>query len=454
LLLMAAISLPLLARRRRILACLQGVVSYISGFEHIASVGVQGKFTRGNHLEILFRGDRILPAMLSLIRSAERTIRWQVMLFHPDEAGRQLAAALSDAARRGVMVHLSFDRSQTTDGPAFAPHPPHKKRRLRESMRNMIAELESAGAIVLDNRAGIGRKSTPASPAARRLWDDLSRRICISANHVDHRKLLIVDDELAIVGGANVGNQYLYHQPPNFELTMDQAAALRRRTGQPEAWQKWIDVAVQAQGPVVQQLANAFLLRWELLGGPSGPALRPAHPAGDRRAKVLSQRPGDVSLARGALSLIRDAQEEILISSPYTSYHPAMEALKKSAQAGVRVRLITPGEFNDVALSKRVFRSLTPGLLDAGVQVFENNRRMIHSKIMIVDRRWTSIGSLNLNYRSFVHDFELNLLIDGHDLAEEIATQVFETYFRDSEFLEIPYHLRLNPIERLIVPFS
>lgn len=452
--LIGTLTLVLITCPRRMLACVSGVISYLNGFRQLDVDGKAPEFVKGNRVKILFRGDRILPAMLSAIHAARRNLRWQVMLFNSDEAGRQLAAALAAAARRGVSVQLSFDRTQTTDGPPFALHPPGKRRELRQNMKRMLEELKSAGAVVLDNPAGIGRRATTRSQAARRLWDDLRDRICISANHADHRKIFIVDDEIAIVGGTNVGDQYLYHEPPDLELGMDQAAESRRAAGRPEAWRKWLDVAVQVRGPVVRDLAKEFSLRWSLLGGLSDPVPPTAKPCGNTPIQVLPQRPGDGHIAAKHLTLIGEAENEILVSSPYVSYDPILSALSRSAQRGVQVRLVTPGAYNDVELSRRIFRSLSSSLLKAGIEIFENNRRMIHSKIMVVDRRWVSIGSFNLNYRSSAHDFELNLLIDDKTVAQEMATEVFGTYFLDSQRLERPYRLRLNPVEQILVPFS
>lgn len=235
---------------------------------------------------------------------------------------------------------------------------------------------------------------------------------------------------------------------------MDLEAISSRESDLEEAWEKWLETAVLVEGLAVRQLVEEFNNRWEIIGGKTIPAESIPLESGQIGVQVLSQRPGNEEIAVSYMELIRGARESIFISSPYVSYEPALQLLMQAASRGVKVVFVFPGEFNDTPISTRIFRAYTRDLVPAGVQVYENNERMIHSKVMVVDNRWTTIGSFNLDHRSFNHDFEQNLVVDDSDFASEVIERIFEKYMSISTLLIAPYTRRLNLFERLILPFS
>ena len=440
--------------RRMASRCVCAIVGYIRGYPIDEDKIQLPSFTDYNDVTLLVNGNQILPTMLEIIERARQTIRFQVMLFHPDEAGKEVASALVEAAGRGVEVQLSFDMTQSINGPPYLRYSIETVKQRQQAMDALVQDLLQAGVSVMDNPTGTHFGVNDLSDQAAEVQRKVLEATCVAANHVDHRKILIVDGKLAIIGGANVGNEYLYKIPPDLEQRMDLEAISRLEADLEEAWEKWLETAVLVEGPAVRQLVGEFNNRWEIIGGESIPAENIHLESGEISVQVLSQRPGNEEIAVSYLKLIREARESIFISSPYVSYEPALQLLMEAASRGVKVIFVFPGEFNDTPISTRIFRAYTRDLIPAGVHVYENNERMIHSKVMVVDNRWTTIGSFNFDHRSFNHDFEQNLVIDDSDFASEVIERIFEKYMTISTLLNTPYTRRLNPLERLILPFS
>lgn len=452
--LLAVIPLLAMLLRERIGPCLAAFGRYLRGFPLEAQALPLPPPSRGNSVRLLVDGDEILPAIRSLINGGDRSVRYQVMLFRPDEAGRKVAASLASAARRGVQVQLSFDVGQSVDGPLYRRYPRRERRQNAIAMRGLLEELGRAGVALRENSPEVRSDQRPLSPAAAALRRELRQATCAGANHVDHRKVLIVDGRRAVVGGVNVGVEYLYNIPADLGVRMDLEAERRRKDGLAEAWQKWLDVAAVVSGPAVSELAREFDLRWELLGGEPIGLIGAPPSVGKALIQVLSQRPGDGQIAARQIQLIRAAGRSIFIAAPYVSYRPGLEELMWAARRAVEVVFLFPGEMNDVPISRRIFRSFTQELMAAGVRVVEHNRRMIHAKIMVVDGRWTSVGSFNFNYRSFKHDFEQNLVIDDPAFARRVTERVFERVMAVSAQLKEPYQKRLNLLDRIALPFT
>jgi cardiolipin synthase len=409
----------------------------------------------GNEVELLVNGDEILPAMLGLIDSAEHSIRWHVMLFKPDDSGMMLAEALVNAAERGVEVQLAFDINQSKNAMFFAPYPPEQKERFNEIMPIMLEDMRTAGVTVLDSSSLTGEPLAEWSDAAHSFHADMRGSTCIDWNHVDHRKVLIVDDEAAIVGGMNVGNEYLYLIPLDLSVDSADEVTSRQEAGESEAWEKWQDSAVLVKGPVVQELVADFNLRWEVLGGsPVESATEPLAARGDVLIRVLNQGPNLPEISSGMVELMDSAEQEIFVAYPFVSHHVLLEHLEAASERGVRVVFVYPGDHNEVAVSRRLLRLLSRELIDAKVELYESNDRMNHTKIMVVDGQYVSIGSHNFNYRSVRHDSELNLLIADADLANEVKARIFEPYMAQAEQLTTPYDMNWTVFDRLMLPFT
>jgi len=445
----------LLVSPNRFTRCLPAVFEIYAHFPNTGTDEIASAYTSGNTTELLINGNNILPEMLLIIDQAEDTIRLQVMLFIPDEAGQTLAEALIAAAQRGVQVQLSFDINQSINGGAISLFPSENKDLYSQRMQTMLAEMKAAGITVIDNSIRFSHSNNQMSTAARLRHDALMDSICIEWMHVDHRKLLLVDDEIAILGGVNIGNEYLYFIAPDLSLDSIAEVEQRQNSRAAEAWEKWQDCAVVVSGPVLRELTHQFDLSWDALGGTVLiPEVKHYTDDGTSRIQVLTQAPGTTEISSTIIDLIDNAENEIYLAYPYISHNKLLHHLKMASARGVVVKFIFPGDYNDVSLSRRFNRLFAVELLQSGVFVYENNMRMNHTKIMVVDSKFVVIGSANFNYRSVEHDLELNLVIEDENLAGEVIQQIFHPYMEQAEELHEPYPLRWRLIDHLILPFS
>ncbi len=444
----------LLVTPRRFFQCLGAPARYLSRPDGSEQRAELPPFQNGNRLRLLVNGDEALPALLDIIDGAEESIRWQVMLFAPDSTGEALAGALARAAGRGVRVQLSFNIDQTVNGTIADGYSREKKQQLNRQMERILVNLRQAGVEVLANPSGADFPLEQAGPEARAIQQQIRANTCVNANHIDHRKILVIDNRTAFIGGMNVGSSYLFSVPPDAEADMVEESARRAREGLPEPWEKWFDAAAIVEGPVVEQMARSFNWRWEVLGG-SAIAQQPVEALPDGvPVQWLEQRPGNPQVGAQVMQLIENAQQEIWVASPFVSYDPALEALGSAARRGVRVVFVTPGKHQEMPLSRRIFRELADEMVADGVEVYFNDRRMAHTKLLVVDGQETLVGSFNLNYRSFLHDLEAGALVDDPAFAREVIERVFQPYLAISTPVTEPLNVPWNPLNWIIKPFT
>jgi cardiolipin synthase A/B len=405
-------------------------------------------------VRLLVNGDQALPEMLDMIASAEQSIRWQVMLFAPDEAGFALGEALASAARRGVTVQLSFNLDQTVNGTIADGFSREKRERLNREMDRLLALLRTAGVDVRANPAEIDFSLEGVNERAAAVQRSIQRSACVSFNHYDHRKLFIVDDRRAVIGGMNVGNSYLYHEPVEYSADMVAEALQRAANGLPEPWEKWFDTAVVFEGPLIEDLVAEFNWKWSVLGGQEIPYAPAAQTHGASAGRLLVQRPGMQQIGARIFDLIESAEREIWVASPFVSYDPVLEALMAASRRGVRVVFIYPNAHQEMPLSGRIFRERVNDLLEAGVELYFNDLRMAHTKLLIVDGQTSLVGSFNLNHRSFRHDLENVVEVSDPGFAQQVIERVFMPYQNISRPVRSPINTPWNPVNWFLQPFS
>jgi len=341
----------------------------------------------GNRFDVLLNGDEIFPAMLSAIRSAERTITFESYIYWSGTVGREFADALAERARSGVKVHLLLDWLGSSK---LDP--------------NQLATMVDAG-------VSVRRFHEPA-------WYDLDK-----LNNRTHRKVLVVDGRIGFTGGVGIADVWSGHaQDPDH----------------------WRDTHFRAEGPVVAQMQAVFMDNWikvtgEVLHGAEYfPALEKR---GDAAAQMFSSSPegGGESMHLMYLLAITAAAKSIQLSSAY--FVPdglARDALIAAAKRRVRVQIITPGKHMDAETVRKASRAQWGDLLEAGIEISEYQPTMYHCKVLVVDGVWVSVGSTNFDNRSFRLNDEANLNIYDAAFAA-LATAVFE---RDLERAkEITYEM-------------
>jgi len=335
--------------------------------------------TTGNSVKLLQDGPATYEAMLSAIASARDHVNMETYILDDDAVGRRFAQALIDKQAQGVQVNLIHDSVGTLNTPpAF------------------FERLEASGVRVL--------QFNPVNPLqARKVWE---------LNQRDHRKLLIVDGSTAFLGGINISG--VYSSSPLAHPTVPQEDAL-----------PWRDTDLQVQGPVVADLQKIFMGTWQSQNG--GPLEARNYypqqkPQGRQLVRVIGSSP-DESYSRiyGTLiSAIHHAQTSIRITNAYfVPDEQLLEALESAARKGVDVSLILPAQ-TDSWLVFHAGRVHYSRLLRAGVRIYERRGAILHSKTALIDGVWATVGSTNLDWRSFLHNYELNAVVLGADFGAQV----------------------------------
>lgn len=439
---------------RRTIQCLHGPIAFINRFYGDEAMASLPGYTDGNRVTLYVNGNEVLPAILNAIDNADESIRWEVMLFYPDQIGQEIAEALAEAAQRGVHVQILFDQKMSTQGTIIAPYPADVREEYQQNMSDMLDLLREAGVAVLDSQPTDEFPSNESPDDVYQTQMGIARSSCVRWNHYDHRKILVIDNELVFIGGMNVGKEYLYHIAPDISLDMVEEANQRMKQELDEAWPKWLDAVVSIDGPAVLALAHSFNIRWQVARGTPLPVPDSVEQAGESAVRVVFQQPGLPEISTAYLELVNNANDSIFIASPYVNYDVVLDALISARRRGVRVLLISSSTHNDVPSAVRALRIRSPQLLEAGIEYYENELRMVHTKIMMVDDRWLSIGSFNLNHRSFNHDLEANVLIDDPSLASQVMERIFAPYISSATRITVPYDIPSNLLDWFVEPFS
>jgi cardiolipin synthase len=317
----------------------------------------------GNRVTLLVDGEEAYPAMLDAIASARRLVLMDSYIFNDDDAGRAFAAALAERAAAGVEVRLTVDGAGTLN--------------VHEAF---FDGLRRADVSVLTYR--------PIAPW-RRGWGLLRR---------NHRKLLAVDGRVGFVGGINIGNEWL-----------------PTRLG----GQGWHDVHVRVEGPAVTALSRIALATWQSHGG-----LAPRHAllatkvaaAGDTSVGVVGSRERKLrrSIRDAYLRAIKHAKRYVYIANAYFIPDRGLRrALRNAVNRGVDVRVMIPAR-GDILPVQLASQALFGRLLRSGVRVFRWQGAMLHAKTAVIDDEWATVGSFNLDHRSWSMNLEVNVVVwDG-----------------------------------------
>jgi len=349
----------------------------------------------GNEVILLRDAAENYPAWKAAIAAARRSVHFEIYIFHDDEVGREFASLLVEKASQGVRVRVVYD---WLGGLSATP-------------KRFWQELRAAGVEV--------RCFNPPRFDEPLAW---LRR--------DHRKCLVVDDEIAFVTGLCVGKMWSGNAakqvPP------------------------WRDTGVQLRGPAVREVALAFADVWNFTGDALPPEElppeEPPEPAGQVAVRVVAATSGTTGIFRLDLAVASASHRTLWLTDAYyagtSSY---VQSLRAAALDGVDVRLLVPGRGSDLALVQAVSRSGYRPLLEAGVRVFEWNGPMIHAKTAVADGRWARVGSTNLNLASWVGNWELDLVIENEAFAQEMEEQYREDLMNATEIVLRPTN-RVQPL--------
>lgn len=349
--------------------------------DYLASL-VGAPVERGDAYTVLHNGDEAFPAMLAAIDAATSRINFETYVFKDGEIGDRFVEALGRAARRGVEVRVVIDPIGSLVKP--------KNRDLLADAGAQLSWFNPIGFFTVE-----------------------------TANYRTHRKTLVVDGKVAFTGGMGVADHWLGHAQDK---------------------DHWRDTQFAVRGPAVRALEASFYENWIESGGRSAPALDAEMPsqATGARSIVLWSNPiaGASNVKLLYLLAIGAARKTLDIQSPYITLDPSTQwSIEQARQRGVRVRMLAEGPVTDAMPVKHASRYDYQKQLDMGIEIYEYQPTMMHTKAVIVDGVMSLIGSANFGNRSFELNDELTIAVFDPELAATL-TRDFDNDARVSTKLD------------------
>ncbi len=333
--------------------------------------GLGTEMVPGNQARLLENGDAIFPAMLAAIAGAEKSINLESYLFDHGTIATRFAAALAERARAGVEVRLLVDGWGSNLGP-------------------LADELGAAGAKV-------------------RIYKPLRVYSIDRVGNRTHRRILTIDGRIGFCGGVGIDDRW---------------------KGDARDPSEWRDTMIEIAGPVVTQLQHVFAQDWvhttgEVLNGDR--QFPPVAPAGPMLAQAIAAARADsISMSKLVLYMaIQAARRSIWIENAYfVPDRQIREGLVQAARRGVDVKVIVPGAHTDSPNVRYAAHYHYGELLEAGVGIYEYRPTMMHNKVMVVDRIWSTVGSINFVNRSMTKNAEVNIAVYDRAFAVEVEAMV------------------------------
>ena len=359
--------------------------------------GLESGWIAGNQVTLLFDGPQTMHAMEDAIRHAKHSIHLETYIFDQDAMGLRFAKLLMERQRAGVTTRIIYDAVGTLNTPqAFFEQ--LRAAGIRLHAFNPINPLQLNGPWLPNNR--------------------------------DHRKILVVDGKLAFTGGVNISAAY------------STGSLFRSKKRTALANVGWRDTHLRLQGPAVSVLQAVFLKTWNAhkrnttSGADAGlfPTLRPA---GNTTVRVLASEPnGQAEIYAAYLVAIAAARKSIHITSAYFVPDGAMlGALLQAVQRGVEVRLILPGVQEGGGLVFYASQALFERMLEGGIHIHQMQVAVLHAKTAVMDGKWSTVGSTNLDTRSFLHNSEINVVMQGETFGTTMEAAFAEDLRNTREVL-------------------
>lgn len=326
-------------------------------------------YTLGNNVKTYVNGEDKFRDLFKDIKSAKSFIHIEYYIFRYDDLGKKLIELLREKAKDGVEVRLLIDGMGS-----------------KLINKKIIREIRSYGIKIAVFFPGV--------------LPHINTRI----NYRNHRKIVVIDGKIGYVGGFNVGNEYI-NKGKQFKF--------------------WRDTHIRIKGEAVNELNNRFILDWDYASGENLGNMSMYFPipeiAGDVGIQIVSSGPDHMEeyIKNSYMKIINNAKSYVYIQTPYLVLDsPMMEALKISALSGVDVRIIVPGE-PDHFFMEWVLSANIGLLIEYGIKIYRYGNGFIHSKTIVADGEVCSIGTANLDIRSFKLNFEVNAFIYDEKVSKE-----------------------------------
>lgn len=350
----------------------------------------ESPLTKGNKVTLLADGPATYAAMFAAIEKAKDHVNIEMFIIDDKETGLKFANLLLQKQAEGVQVHLIYDSvGNIKTSAAF------------------FQRLRDGGIQVLE--------FNPLNPLKTPMQWDLTHR--------DHRKILIVDGTVAIIGGINISEVY--------------SSGPRKRKQNEKPPIHWRDTDIQIEGPAVAEFQKLFLDTWrkqkgaELCRQSYFPDLKEV---GNALVRVVGSTPGETNRITFIVyvSAITFAEHSIHMTNSYfVPDDQIVKALTDAAERGVDVKIILPA-ITDSRFAVQAQRSYYSELLKSGVKIYEHDTSLLHAKTAVIDKVWSTVGSTNMDFFSLLNNDEVNAVILSHEFAGEME-KMFATDLADSK---------------------
>ena len=366
-------------------------------------------YTMGNDVDLFFNGEDKFKQLIYDLKNAKKYIHIQYYIFKRDALGKRIIKILEDKAREGVEVRFLVDSMGSYS---------ITKKLLKEFIKN-------------------GGKFEIFFPG---ILPHINTRI----NYRNHRKMVIIDGEYGYTGGFNVGDEY---------VNLDKKIGF------------WRDTHIRIKGEAVNDLTDRFLLDWCYASGEEIEEFEKFYPEvvhgnGDSGVQIVTSGPdhNEEYIKNAYLKLISNAKKNVYLETPYLVPDETMlDTLKIAALSGVDVRIIIPGK-PDHLFMKWAASAYCGDLMEAGVRIYNYDNGFIHSKTIVADGEVSTIGTANMDIRSFRLNFEVNAFVFNPRIAKIMEEQFMKDIEKSIEINILEYNNRSNLIRikeslvRLISP--
>jgi cardiolipin synthase len=368
----------------------------------------------GNKVTLLFDGPITMKEMMAAAAAAKSSINLETYIFDQDPVGLQFADLLIEKRKQGLTVNVLYDSVG-----AMAT-PPEFFERMKNAGVNVLA-------------------FNPVNPAKRiGKWE---------LNNRDHRKLMTVDGKVAFTGGINISSTYAnssFFRSKRTPETVD-----KKKVG-------WRDTHIKIEGPAVASLQWHFINAWvDQDAGDLAEAdyFPPLAPVGDKVVRVLATDPDRESeIYKSFVLAIQEAKTSVHITSAYfVPDKQFIDVLVAAAKRGVDVKLVLPG-VSDHGLVMHAGRAFYEQLLSNGVKIYQLQVAVLHAKTAVIDGTWSTVGSANIDRRSFLHNYELNVVVLDSAFGRDMESAYAED-LRDSKQVTLE-EWRRRPISDRIKEFA
>lgn len=363
---------------------------------HLAKSLTGSRFHAGNEVEIFSDGTSKFDRLEADIRNAKRYIHIQYYIIEDDQIGKRICNALMERAQAGVKVRVIYDHIGSI----------HVSNKFFKAMKEAGVEVH---------------------PFFRVTFPPFATRI----NWRNHRKLCIIDGEVGYIGGMNIADRYI-------------------NGGK---FAKWRDTHLRITGPAVAALQLSFAVDWNFMGQPlltESIESTPSPDADSAGMQMLTSGPTSEwsNIALLLLKAVGNAKKRIYIQTPYfLPPESLLRALQAAALARVDVRIMMPRRSDSLILTYASYSYINE-CLRAGVKMYLYEGGMLHSKTMVVDDDFSSVGSANIDFRSFEHNFESNMFIYSHKVNAEL-TRIFLADIEESHRVKEAEWRKRPPIQKL-----